>query len=187
MTRKPGPAQTALAVVVAGIGLATAARAGQLRVGADVGVATGFFGAPTHWLVDAAVTSMAVPGVELALGARFAWGGTLAAAAPAGFGRALLAVAFGSYRPALGLELEATLATERRPSEDDPPGSMVREYAERNKHNTIRAAVVLTPLRWLWKDWHLGLASFGIGTPLSGQMGDRMYLTYWMLCVGHPL
>jgi hypothetical protein len=187
MSHRPGSAQTALLLAAVGVGWPSSARAGALRVDAGLGQATGFYGAPAYWLADVAVTSTAVTGLELALGARVAWGGSLASAAPAMFGRSLLAVAFGSYRPALGLELEATLATRWRPSQSAPPGSLERDLAERNRDNNVRAAVVLCPLRWLWKDWHLGLASLGLATPLSDELGDRLYLTFWGLTVAHPL
>jgi hypothetical protein len=45
--------------------------------------------------------------------------------------------------------------------------------------------VAACPVRWHWQHASVGLGAFRIGTPLSSQIGDRLYLAIWFLTVGY--
>ena len=161
------------------------ARADALRVDGDIGYETGIFGAPSYVMIGAGAAAPVLPGVELAAGVRLGAGGNLPSAAVAGFGRASLLATLGHYNPALGIELEATSATVATPAATDPPGSMRRRLTSENRHNFLRVSVAACPARWQWRHASVGIGAFRIGTPLSAQVGDRLYLAIWFVTVGY--
>jgi hypothetical protein len=161
------------------------AESGRLRGEAELGYETGIWAAPRYWHVGAGAAVAATRGVELSSGARLGLGGTLPSSSIAGFLRANLVATAGSYRPAIGTELEATSATDARPGPDNPPGSMARDYTARNGDNWLRLAVLASPARWQWEHLLLGIGSFKLGTPLSGQTGERVYLTLSFVTLGY--
>ena len=193
MTRMKGLANrkaTALGhwVWVAVLGATVAsgsAHAGDLRVDGELGYETGIFGAPRYALLGTTIARDLPNGVEVAAGVRVAAGGTLPSPAIAGFGRAGLVARFRTYCPGLGIEVEATTATDATPAENDPPGSMQRQLVKENHRNVLRLSVVASPARWQWQHLLLGAAAFRMGTPLSNQVGDRVYITLWLLTVGY--
>jgi hypothetical protein len=161
------------------------ARADTPRIDGDIGYETGIFGAPSYVMIGASAAAPVVPGIELAAGVRLGAGGSLPSAAIAGFGRASLLATLGHYHPALGIELEATTATAAALAADDPPGSMRRQLTRENRHNFLRVSVAACPARWQWQHASVGIGAFRIGTPLSAQIGDRLYLAIWFVTVGY--
>jgi hypothetical protein len=174
-----------LLLVAALLMVSERARADALRIDGDIGYETGIFGAPSFTMLGAGAAMTVMPGLELAAGVRLGTGGTLPSPAIAGFARASLLAALEHYRPALGLELEATSATDAEPAANDPPGSMKRQLTSENRHNFLRVSVAACPARWQWRHAFVGLGSFRVGTPLSAQIGDRIYLAVWFVTVGY--
>jgi hypothetical protein len=174
-----------LVVVAMAVEAPGQARADALRIDGEIGYETGIFGAPSYTMLGAGAAATVMPGLELAAGARLGAGGTLPALAVAGFARASLLATLGRYRPAFGIELEATSATDAEPAADDPPGSMKRQLTSENRHNFLRVSAVACPARWQWQHAFVGVGSFRVGTPLSAQIGDRIYLAVWFATVGY--
>jgi hypothetical protein len=172
---------------LASLMLALPAQASQDRRRAEVelGSENGVWGAPSYTFFGAGAAFVPVPGLELGGGVRLGFGGTLPRPSAAGYVRTSLFASAGSYRPALGLELALTWATDVEPGPDDPPASLSRTYADRNDRNAARLAVVASPARWQWDHVLLGLASLSIGTGLSSEIGDRMFLGFGFLQLGY--
>jgi hypothetical protein len=186
------PLRAAVAVFAVGVLGVSGAKAeglraetGRLRGEAELGYETGIWAAPRYWHLSAGAVVAATRGLEFASGARLGFGGTLPSPSIAGFLRASLIAVAGSYRPSIGTELEATSATDASPGPNNPPGSMARDYAERNGDNWLRLAAIASPARWQWEHLLLGLGSFKLGTPLSGQVGERVYLTLSFVTLGY--
>jgi len=54
----------------------------------------------------------------------------------------------GHYRPAFGVEVEATSACDAEPGPNNPTGSMSRDYVAQNQMNWLRVATVAYPIRY---------------------------------------
>lgn len=156
-----------------------------LRVEAELGEETGLYAVPSYHFLGMGAAATVVPGLDVAAGARVGWGASLPTAALAGYARSTLFAVAGSYRPAVGLELEATSALSREPGADDPPGSMARRYAETNHENVLRLALIMSPARWEWGPTSVAVASLRLGTPLSRQCGERVYLAVFFVTLGY--
>ncbi len=155
------------------------------RVEGEVGFETPTFGTPAlEYLGVAMAMRLASSGLELVGGGRVAWGKLDPNPGVAGFVRASLSVSKGPWNPALGLELEATSATRIAPDRDDPEGSLVRRYADRNRDQAIRIGGVMAPLRCHFGRVFFSLLNLRIATPLSHEIGHRVYLAMGVATLG---
>jgi hypothetical protein len=172
---------------LASLTLALPARASPVdrRAEVELGSESAIWGAPGYAFFGAGAAFAPLPGFELGAGVRLGFGGTLPRPAAAGYLRTSLAARAASYSPSVGLELELTSATDVEPGPEDPPGSMSRTVGDRNERNVARLAVIASPARWQWEHLLFGLGSLSIGTGLSSELGDRLYLGFTFLQLGY--
>jgi hypothetical protein len=179
--------RTLVLCALASLALPVAARAAPdpRRAEVEFGSESGIWSAPGYMFFGAGAAYLPAPGIEVGGGVRLGFGGTLPRPVAAGYARTSLVANAGSYCPALGLEFELTSASDVEPRPDDPPGSMSRTYSRRNARNSARLAVVASPARWQWDHLYLGIGSLSIGTGLSSEMGDRLYVGFALFQLGY--
>lgn len=191
----------ALAVVLLAVGTADAPRAsaaearasddagrgtalGRLRAEAQIGQEFVAFGTPSYTTlgVGGALELMA-GAVELAGGIRLALGAIDPNPGASLFVRASLCAAQpGWWQPAVGFELELTSATQ--PDPQGEVGSLERRYAAANHANHVRSAALASLLRFKGERLFVATGVLRVGTPLSAEVGRRVYWGLGLVDVG---
>jgi hypothetical protein len=177
-------------LALAALGLLSAsAQAEPLRprLDSELGYEPRVFGSPSYATLGLGAALVVPPALEAAAGVRAAFGAIEPSPGASAFVRASLFATEASYRPALGIELEATSATRPAPDGDDPPGALAREYGERNRGNALRAALVIAAARWQWQRLFLAAASARVATPLGADAGRRVSFALTLVTVGWAL
>lgn len=123
------------------------------------------------------------PGIEASVGARLLLGALRTRPGLSGFARANLYAVRGLWRPALGLELEATTHTRPVPNRNDISGSFARQYEARDVA-LLRVGVVMAPLRIQTERLLVVLGSLRLATPIATSAGQRLYFGVTVLGVG---
>jgi hypothetical protein len=125
-------------------------------------------------------------GLDVVSGARLLLGELERRPAFYGFVQLSLGAARGAWRPAVGLELEAV--SDLRPASDpeDITGSLTRNV-EAREGATIRAGLVMTPLRAEIERCSFEVGSLRLSTPLDDDAGQWVYVGVTVVRVGWPL
>lgn len=146
------------------------------RLESDVGYELGIYGLPGYVITGVGGTLPLLSNrLELSSGIRLSFGDAEPNPGVGGFVRASLCSVEGSYRPALGLEVEGTTATGAQGDSAEPPGGLSRAYGETNRDNIVRAALVFSPVRFQWGRLFVTFPSLRVATPLGDQNGQRLY------------
>lgn len=181
--RRGGPALAAFVL----LGATAQAEPLRPRLDSELGYEPRVFGSPSYATVGLGAALVAPPALEAAAGVRAAFGAIEPSPGASAFVRVSLFATEASYRPAVGVELEATSATRPTPDGGYPPGALARAYGERNRDNVLRAALAVAAARWQWEHFFLSAASVRLATPLSADAGRRVYVALTFVTVGWRL
>jgi hypothetical protein len=159
-----------------------------LRLGTEVAYERGFAGAPSYGSVGwNQALDVASGALELAGGFRLAIGRMTPSPRGAAFVRSSLCARQGSYRPAIGLELEVTATARAVPASDEPQGSLTRAFARENADNVLRTAVVVAPARFQWRHLFLSVGGLRLIVPVLRDPGARAHLGVAFVDIGWRL
>lgn len=165
---------------------ARADAASELRLDGDVAVRPRLFGSPRYASFGLGATFVGST-FELGAGVRLLLGDLATLPGLSAYLRAMAFARAGFLRPAIGVELEASSATGGRHGSSAIEGSLTAVYESADRGNVLRTSVILAPLRASFGPVFVSIAALGIGTPLSSEVGKRVYLTLSVLDLGWTL